>query len=680
MKNITPLWRFFYFKLTVCVVSLMSACGQKTSPELNTKTTVANGLPQMQSTTAVADPRGHDALHQEMTTSSHANVTLPAIERLIAFHDAVRRGARYSSSVLREIMDERIHELDSLAQRQYIANAKPILNSLDSAQKAAILNAQLETSSDVKGLWLRWSERLFLTRDGLRHFFSEIFLNNLEKAVDQQNIDDADTHLKQLFTVVHRDHERRVISMLRRLKESDPIYGKIFDLLASSGGPLSRLYFYQKFITQPSLDFANALARVGLPRISDLIGKGVHVTENVAQGRAATTLVRERWLNEQRLNFQEQWAEFKKYFTELQQIPTRNQEARVKWVELHEEVSYTINLITADNATKHQLRDRILQTFGSKENPWEHAYRHDGIEFREGDIILLQNGTVGGLWETLTQSGSLLSHLMMVHFGSDGVPYTVEMNYGQLLLAPLDLDTDRYTVIRASGLTQDDRRAIHATLSKMLNSDIGYDFRFDSSNSHQLYCSELVGAVFKSAGLSRQLHLFPAASKQAQSLLHGAGIRAKEFYTQGSYIGGQGFSHHAERLNSDPRDFIRGSLVLEGFSNYLAHADSVRLSRHPDANQLFAMSALAQTVNAKTRRALGPPRFLFTALVLDKLIHKLEEEARRAQLKELSQRDRSESRIVELKHAIANTLARSIPQHLAEIFPRSELTPSERAK
>lgn len=657
--------------LTSLVCILLSACGHREHGQRETQTNSVVHSPEPQIQPVMLETHEATPL-RGVSNTSNAALLLPAIERLMQFHDAVRRGVVHTPSELAQIMNERIQELDSLAQPQSIPQALSILVSLESAQKGAVLNAQLETNSSIKGLWLKWNERLFLTRDALKHYFSEALLNSFEKTVDLKQSHDSTTLVRQLTTVLHRDHERRVISILRRLNESDPIYKSVFALLTSSGGPLSRLYFYQKFITQPNLDFAHALAQVGLPRISDLVGRGVHIINDTRQGPNASAQENMRWISQARLDFQDQWAEFKKYFDELQQIPAKNQYSRVKWVKLHEEVSYTINLISADDAQKQHLRNKILQTFGSRNDPWEHSYRHDGIEFREGDIILLQTGPVGGLWETLTQSGSLLSHLMMVHFGSDGVPYTVEMNYGQLLLAPLDLDTDRYTVIRANGLTRDDRRAIHAALSKMLTSEIGYDFRFDARNSNRLYCSELVAAVFNSAGLSRPMHLFAAASPQAQALFNGAGVRATEFFTQGSYIAGLGFSHLADRLNSDPRDFIRGLLVLEGFTNYLAHADSVRLSRHPEANQLFALSVLAQTVHAKVRRALGPPRFLFTALVLDKLIHKLEDEARRAQLKASERVNRSESRIVEIKRAITNALALLIPQHLAEIFPRNE--------
>lgn len=605
---------------------------------------------------------------------------LPVIQKLMAFQDSARNGTKYTEEQLQQEMDSFIQELDALAVRKNSTHAREIIASLESAQRGAILNAQLTDTGNIKGIWLKWSERLFLTRDALRHFFSEILLNGFEKSVDLNNFQDSQQFEMQLNNVLHRDHERRLISIIRRLDESSPHYLQVLDLLITSGGPLSRLYLYQKFITQPSVTIATALSKVGMPRISDLIGKSPHLTDRILFGHSRMNEETENFLGDKLQDFRGQWTEFKRYFEELKQIPERHQQARVKWTKLHEEISYIVNLITADSSTKEKLRKDLLQTFNSSQSPWEHVYRHDGIEFRQGDIILLQTGPVGGLWETLTQSGSLLSHLMMVHFGKDGLPLTVEMNYGQLLVAPLDLYADRYTVIRPTGLTPSDRMAIYHAIASLVESDLRYDFKFDLKSSDRLYCSELVSAVFKKAGLTRSLQTFTASSEQAASLFAGAGIRTRDFYTQGSYIGGLGFSAHGERLNADPRDYIRGLLVLDGFSKYVSGADSVKLSRHPEANQLFALATLAQTVTPGVRRALGPPRFLFTALVLDQLINKIEEEARRAQIREPSDLSSLEaSRIVELKRVINRSLSKTIPQHLSEIFPGNDhnsLTPA----
>ncbi|MEY2987102.1 MAG: Permuted papain-like amidase enzyme YaeF/YiiX, family, partial [Pseudomonadota bacterium] len=389
----------------------------------------------------------------------------------------------------------------------------------------------------------------------------------------------------------------------------------------------------------------------------------------------------ERFVGDALQNFKEKWTEFKRYFEELKQIPVKQQNARVKWSKLHEEISYTINLISAEPAEKEKLRREILQTFRSTAAPWEHSYRHDGVEIRQGDIILLQTGPVGGLWETLTQSGSLLSHLMMVHFSDEGIPMTVEMNYGQLLVAPLDLYSDRYTIIRPTGLTSDDRKAIYEAISQMIESDYRYDFKFELNSADKLYCSELVAAVFNKAGLARTFQTFSPLSPQAVSIFSAAGIRTRNFYTQGSYIAGLGFSTHADRLNSDPRDYIRGLLVLDGFSKYISEATSVNLYRHPEAHQLHALATLAQTVTPGVRRALGPPRFLYTALVLDKLINIIEEDARRAQVREPSpSATDSSSRIVELKRVINRSLEKALPIHLSDIFPQAEHTSANAAR
>lgn len=669
----------FAQKIRVIFVLMLCACAPDShSDRLLTPSTQSVDLtPRLEADGPIeTEASSQTPVLRELPTSSEsidqALAPFPVINDVFMFQDGIRNGTQFTDEQLSQKMAELIHHIDLLAIKENTNRAWYIVYSLESAQRGAILNAQLARNSSTKGLWLKWSERLFLTRDALKHFFSEVLLNGFEKAVNLNKFEDTQQYFTLLKPLLHRDHERRVISIIRGLAEDNPLYRKTLELLSSSGGPLARLYFYQKLITQPNLDFATALSKVGLPRISDLIGKSSQVSEPtpIAESRSNTTA--ERFVGDQLQDFRNQWTEFKRYFEELKQIPAKQQNARVRWSKLHEEVSYIINLISAEPAKKQQLRKSILQSYQSTEAPWEHSYRHDGIEFKQGDIILLQTGPVGGLWETLTQSGSLLSHLMMVHFDHDGVPMTVEMNYGQLLLAPLDLYSDRYTVIRPTGLNSNDRKAIYHAISELIKKDLQYDFKFDLKSADKLYCSELVAAVFEKAGISRTFQTFNPLSSQATSVFSAAGIRTKEFYTQGSYIAGLGFSSHAERLNSDPRDYIRGLLVLEGFSRYISEANSVQLSRHPEAHQLYALATLAQTVTPGVRRALGPPRFLFTALVLDKLINTIEEAARRAQIREPSTPEAEDSsRIVELKRVINLSLEKAIPLHLSEIFPRN---------
>lgn len=603
----------------------------------------------------------------------HQDSTLAVLTELVTFQGDVRNGRKYKDDILSQKMTELINKIDLLAVKENIPLAQYIVTTLESAQRGAILNAQLTLDSARKGMWLKWSERLFLTGNGLRHYYSEILLNGFERAVVRNNLEETQSFFLQLKAVLHRDHERRIISIVRGLDEQSPSYNYAINLLTVSGGPLARRYFYQKLITQPSRHIAAALAKVGLPRISDLIGKVSAVTSPDQIRLVNQDSPTERFVGDKIQDFKTQWTAFKRYFEELKQIPVKQLNARLKWSKLHEEVSYTINLITAEPDEKEKFKRDILQTFRSSAAPWEHSYRHDGIELREGDIVLMQTGPVGGLWETLTQSGSLLSHLTMIHFSDEGLPMTVEMNYGQLLVAPLDLYSDRYTVIRPTGLTLHDRKAIFEAISEMIKSDYQYDFKFELKSADKLYCSELVAAVFNKAGIERAFQTFNPLSSQAASIFSAAGIRTKNFYTQGSYIAGLGFSTHAERLNSDPRDYIRGLLVLEGFSRYISEATSVKLSRHPEAHQLFALATLAQTVTPGVRRALGPPKFLYTALVLDKLINVIEEDARRAQIREPStQLPDQSSRIAELKSVINRSLEKALPNHLSEIFPKDD--------
>lgn len=600
---------------------------------------------------------------QELTPSVDV-----ALQVLIEFDKKSLSVANAPVAQLKNLMDSTLVELDALAIEENLIFSERILEDIRAAQQTSLMVAAAATESINKGLWIKWSEKLLLTHDALKHFFSEKTLNTFEKAIDSDNSVLANNLQLQLKEVIHRDHERRLIAMMRRHEPGSPIFNLILEVLAASGGPLARLQIYQRFISTPNLELANAMAKSGLPRISDLLGANANLSDGipfVPETRPRTLEIPE-W-NVFR-NFKNQWKELKEYFDDIRKIPYRYERSRTKWVEIHEQIDSLINMLSIDENQKNALKKEILQTFRSRSPQSELVYKRAGVEFREGDIVLLQTGSVGGLWETFTQSGSLLSHLLVVSFGDDGLPYGVEMNFGKLLIAPLDLHADRYTVVRPRNLTERDRAAINRSFSEMLKQDIEYDFRFDSNNLKSLYCSELAAAVYNKSKLNLKPTLFQSASGRAQELLGSAGVSESLFYAQGSYLASSDFEVIAQHINSDPRDFIRGQLVLEAFEKHIAESKSVKLYKHPEAHQIIGLSTLAQTVGADLRRALGPQKFLFTVMTLDKLLHSIEAEALGAQT-QFAGPIASTSRIIDLKNAISESLSDAVPKHLSAVFP-----------
>jgi len=569
---------------------------------------------------------------------------------------------------LKTLMDSTLTNLDALAIEENLIYSERILEDIRAAQQTSLMVAAAAVESINKGLWIKWSEKLLLTHDALKHFFSENTLNKFEKAIDSDNLVLANNLQLELKEVIHRDHERRLVAMLRRHEQGSANFTSILDVLATSGGPLARLQIYQRFISTPNLELANALAKCGLPRITDLLGANVNLSDGIPFVPKTRPTAHEILESNGFRNFKNQWQELKLYFDYIRYIPYRYERSRAKWVEIHEQINSLINMISADENQKDTLRKEILQTFRSRLPQSELVYRLGGVEFREGDIVLLQTGSVGGLWETFTQSGSLLSHLLMVSFGDDGLPYGVEMNFGKLRIAPLDLHADRYTIVRPRNLTKRDRAAIHQSFSEMLKHDIEYDFRFDSKSPKSLYCSELAAAVYQKSNLKLKPTLFKSASGRAQELLGSAGVSDSLFYAQGSYLASADFEVIAQHINSDPRDFIRGQLVLEAFEKHIADSKSVKLYKHPEAHQIIGLSTLAQTVGADLRRALGSQKFLFTVMTLDKLLHAVEAEALGAQT-QFSRSIASTSRIIELKNAISESLSDAVPKHLSAVFP-----------
>jgi hypothetical protein len=460
------------------------------------------------------------------------------------------------------------------------------------------------------------------------------------------------------------------VSILRRVSKNTKAYAATIELLAISGGSLARLNLYQRFITEPSIELANAIAKAGLPRVSDLVGENAQLSDGIPFVPNTRPAILEGFDTSLFRDFKNQWKELQNYFDHIRKIPSRFTRSREKWREIHEQVESIVGLLSVSDEQKAQLRKDILQTFRSSNSPEELVYKMNGIEFREGDIVLLQTGAIGGLWETFTLSGSMLSHLVMVTFGNDGLPYTVEMNFGRMLVAPLDLHADRFTIVRPRNLSSEDRRNIRAAFESLMNQNVRYDFRFDSRDSNRLYCSELAAAALKRAQLNHKPILFDAASARAGELLRSAGLTDPNFFGQGSYLASPDFEVIAQQIQSDPIALIRGQLLLEAFSKHIATSSSVKLYQHPQAHQLLALSALAQTTDSDMRRALGPQSFLFVVMTLDRLLHAIDSDAYGITHSSEKTNSMGASRITELKTAVEKSLQDTVPKHLSTVFPK----------
>lgn len=569
-------------------------------------------------------------------------------------------------------MENKIHELDSLAIPGSLSEAAEILNKVEGVHRLAIATVQQQQSEGARALWLQWSERLILTRSSLQLYFSESLLNRFESKLDNMQISEALAELPVLKSLLHPVHEARVASIYRSQFAHPNIASALLDLLATSGGPLARLFIFQKFSASPTIDFAEALAKCGLPRTSDLLGN------NALAPNGPFTYANEREgftpkdLFSAIKDFPERWKDMKEYLEALREIPERLQKARAFWLTLHEDIERKLEALPVSQERITELKNAILQSFRSKNKTAQMSYRRDGIEFKEGDIVLVQSGEAGGLWETFTHSGSLLSHMQMVTFDEHGLPYTIEMNFGRILLAPLDLSEDRFVVLRLRHGTEALRERMHASFRELLSKDIRYDFQFDSTNHQSLYCSELAAAVLESSEAGVTPFAVSPASPRAEELLRKSGINSQIFYGQGSYLGSSNFEFVGQRIHADPHDLIRGQMILSAFTEHLANASAVRLSRHQDSPTILGLSTMAQTLDPELKRGLGPQSFLFTVLVLDRLIREVGDDVRNSNLTMAQSNPQKSSRIVTLKNNIANALSASIPEHLSVVFPKKE--------
>lgn len=568
-------------------------------------------------------------------------------------------------------MDSILAQLDALAVESHVDSAQLILESISSAQKNTYNTAALARDSAQKGLWLSWAEKLLLTQNALQHFFSELRLQQFEKAMDSGDKSALDVVQPELKKLIHRDHERRLISILKRQQKSSDEYRMVLELLASSGGTLSRLFIYQRFITEPDEQLAETIAQIGLPRIADLLGESSNLTSGLPLVPVTRTGAHESQLPRLFGDLKSQWKALKEYFEDIQKIPARYERASRMWQEMHEQVEFLINILSADDSKKAILRKNILQSFRSSADPADFTYRRGGIEFQEGDILLLQSGPISGLWESFTESGAHLSHLLMVTFADNGLPYAVEMNFGKLMISPLDLQADRYTVVRPRNLSAQQKAAIRATIAAALKQNLSYDFKFNSETQDSLYCSELAAAIYKNAGITLAPVQFKAASRRARKILYSAGVLYPSFFAQGSYLASGDFEVVGQHINSDPKDFIRGQFVMDAFTQYVATADHVRLYKHSESHQLWTLAALAQTTGAELRRALGPQNFLYTVMTLDKLVHSIESDAFKVQ-QQVESGLTQQSRITALKSALQQSLQDVVPKHLAPVFPNPE--------
>jgi hypothetical protein len=603
-------------------------------------------------------------------TSEKSSSALKSLSALELFQEQSFLAPESSIDQLQVKMKQLMSELDDLAVSENLAEADIILTKFSELQKRSFDIAARANNTLHKGLWLRWSEKLLFTLSAIRHFFSELALNQYEKAIELSDDKIFQTSSEQLAKLAHPEHERRLVAILRRSSRDTKAYLKTVELLATSGGPLARLNIYQRFLSEPSVELAQAIAKSGLPRVSDLVGENAHLTDGIPFVPNTRPAIIERFNGAVFRDFQNQWKELQNYFNHIRNIPARFERSREKWRDMHEQVESLVGVLSLDDAEKNKLKRDIVQTFRSKRAPEELVYRMQGIEFREGDIVLLQTGAIGGLWETFTRSGSLLSHLLMVTFGEDGLPYTVEMNFGRLLVAPLDLHAERFTIVRPRNLSAADRLKIRTSFESLMRQNVRYDFQFDSRDNNRLYCSELAAAALKRAQLNHQPVTFDAASARASELLRSAGIRDPRFLGQGSYLSSPDFEVVSQHIQTDPIALIRGQLLLEAFSKHVAYSSSVKLHRHPEAHQLMALSALAQSTEPELRRALGPQDFLFVVMTLDRLLHAVDSDAYgMRQTQEINNALRT-SRITELKNAVEQSLRDTVPKHLSTVFPK----------
>lgn len=596
-------------------------------------------------------------------------ITLRGLENFISVRS---RNSQANLSDLRADMDRMIHLLDSLAVNDNVGFGGEILQTLSVAHLDSLNVARRQSDEMSKGLWLEWSERLLLTRSGLRHYFSEIQLNFFENRLDNLMFSSALELIPALRAVFHPTHESRLISIFRAHAAQSNVSGAILNLLADSGGPLARLYIYQRFKAKPTLLFAEAMAKAGLPRTSDLIPNNSFLnngpfyrsnqTESTAFGNVLDSV----------RDFPERWKDMKAYLETLKDLPERLMKSRRFWVDMHSGIETKLNQLEIPSDKKAQLKKAILQNFRSGIAPEKLTYRRDGLEFREGDIILVQAGETGGLWETFTHSGSLLSHLMMVTFDDLGLPYTIEINFGQVLLAPLDLRAERYVVLRAAHNTEALRKRIHSTFRNLLSHDITYDFQFNSNEHEKLYCSEFAAAVLDKSEAGFMPFAFSPASPRAAELLRKSGIPSVSFYGQGSYLGSEHFEFIGERIFADPQELIRGQMILSEFRKYLSSAYAVRMWHHPDAPTILGLSSMAQTLHPNLKRGLGPQPFLFTVMILDRLTHAISDDVRNSSLTFRPAGSRGISRLVTLKQTISTALETSVPSRLSSVFPNSK--------
>lgn len=570
---------------------------------------------------------------------------------------------------LKQRMDQLLDELEALATSDNVSFAPDILEKTKSVRLAALKNSQSQNDERLIGLWLHWAERILLSRSALQHYFSEQTLNAFESKLDQNSADEALLLLPQLKAVFHPTHEARLVSIYRAHADDQKVAGPILQSLAASGGPLARLFIYQRFSANPTEEFAEALARAGFPRTSDLLGED----SLLQQGpfffeRSRESAVLKNVLSTAR-DFPDRWKEMKSYLESLRNIPEKLKKARDFWRQMHAETAQKIDALDISTAQKQSLKGRILQSFGSNKRPEQFTYLRDGLSLQEGDIILIQAGETGGLWETFTQSGSLLSHLQMVTFSDDGLPYSIEMNFGQILVAPLDLKAERFAVLRPQKSDPAVRKRIHDAFALLANKNVSYDFKFDSQQHESLYCSELAAAVLKEAKVAANPKAFAPASERAEELLRKSGIPSRLFFAQGSYLGSSDFTLVGERVYANPGDLIRGEMILNAFTQHLTAASSVRLRSHPDAATVYGLSTLAQTLGPDLRRGLGPQPFLFTVMILDRLLRSIEDDVRSAQAQSNALSNSNRSRISQLRQNLSEALAKTIPDQLSLVFP-----------
>lgn len=203
--------------------------------------------------------------------------------------------------------------------------------------------------------------------------------------------------------------------------------------------------------------------------------------------------------------------------------------------------------------------------------------QHQGIEVREGDVVIMRNWPAGVFFEQMTTSPVAQSHVGIVMISDDGEPWLLEQGMSSLSVSQLAkrmAGQGDFVILRREGLT-DLQRTQLSRVMRQYAADMRYiyDYRFNTEDASQNYCVELAYHVYERAGLTQQWAFSSPRNAKVAENLKTLGAGFDKIGGLSLFIATPGFKVVGRFENAIPYARALDSMVSEVMVDLMANRD-----------------------------------------------------------------------------------------------------------